>query len=413
MKLRLTLPKELKLAIPNNINLTEICAWLCVVFSGFYLYGTPIISPVYISFFTVLAVVIFGLFTGDKCSFNKVYISALMPIVYIGITQPLLFHLEVLGQCIAFAYFILTVYLLNNFDNRKIVKISEHFLCFSTILFAIDTYLRVHSALHGANLISSFYAFKGGSIMWNDTNGLGLQVVVMFFLALYLDIIQPKKSYKVYQLILFIVTILSFSRMSIVAIVVFWIIFKQARKLFSLKNIILMLSFGLAFLLLQNCFTSLNLFEGRSLDSKFYVISKTIDYIKNADLSSILFGVGLANTKSVLGYWPGHNYFSMYFVGSGLIGFLVVSSLLFYISIKTRFKALIIILPILFNGFSVYIMYNAFFFSSLAIIYLIERNLSQKNENLYLEPVLLKPSCCHAELVSASVQLLDSETSSG
>lgn len=369
----------LKFNTVNKINLSYLFGWLTVVFSIFIIESVFVISPVHISALFVVFFLIFKFFYKQQIIIKDIFISVLLAIFYFAITQILFIKIELkflqyLNYLFKLFYFIITVVALSDFDKKTIIKITEHLIGFSIILFTAEVIIRLILASTTQIIDFSnplfFYALKAPSIMYQNTCMLGFQIVVMFFLTFYLNTLEKKPYYTICQILLFIFCLLTFSRASISTVVIFWIIFKYYNFLLKSKSFIFFVFILMILIISKDLYIDF-LFAGTSLDTKIAVIPAIINYLHISSLNEILIGNGFFNVVSTLGE-TGDTFISRFFIGSGLIGTLVLLSLYLHFLVKTRLKAGYLLLPVMFHGLFLF-SDSTVFYCSLAIIYLLEK----------------------------------------
>lgn len=374
----------IKIRSMNKLNLTYIIGWLTVVFSVFVLESAFKISPVHASGILAVLFLTYKFFYKKQIVINDVFLIAFASIFYFAATQILFVSSDKILQYFNFLfkllYFVITVVVLEDLNKKDIIKITENFIGFSIILFIVEAIIRFKlSASVGINFSNPafFYALKENCIMYPNTCMLGFQIVTLFFLTFYLNTIRKKNYYLICQILLFILSILTFSRASIATIVIFWTIFKYHKAIYNPKKLLGLLFIALILFLTKDLYMGFML-VGRSLDTKISVFQGISRYLQSASLNNILIGSGLFNVVDVLNE-TGDPFLSKFFIGSGLLGTFFILGLYLYLIIKTRLKAGYLLLPLLFHGFFLFSP-STVLYCSLAIIYLLERKSREINE---------------------------------
>ncbi|WP_160317709.1 hypothetical protein [Pseudobacteroides cellulosolvens] len=257
------------------------------------------------------------------------------------------------------------------------IIISRFFIC-SILLLMVEAFWRIthpvfnysEKAMNNEDL--KFYAYKFNSIMYQDSNFVGIFIVTMFFFLLYIDHKTGKRSFKTLFLLL-VLCFLTASRASIVALLVFWVIFRFNLIIRSMRKgqriymyLVSINILALAALLVFTLFA-----KDGSFVSKFYIIEKTFDFYKNASVTNILFGVGFGNTVQYFGIGA-HNFIIAFLIESGVVGLLFLSIFWIQILRKSSFEALVVMVPFLINGMSLaghavsylYVMYGLIYIIS-------------------------------------------------
>lgn len=219
-----------------------------------------------------------------------------------------------------------------------------------------------------------FYPYKFGTLMFADSNTTGLAAMIVLFL-----IIGARSSAKIPIFrwdtwVLIAIIALSISRSAIVA--TFIGLCYHALKNSHPKH---RLAFGLllvmAVAMVAPIAISLLFASQGSLLSKFHILQTTIDYILNARIGSILFGIGLGESIDLFGIHT-HLIYLTYLIEGGAIALFVF---LIFFGIYIKNNGLIIALPILLASAS-YFMYlgSPFLFVPMAIF----ANVTSINKNI-------------------------------
>lgn len=189
-----------------------------------------------------------------------------------------------------------------------------------------------------------FYRFKDNSLMFEDSNFVGAALVVAYgairYLGTELNIRQKKLG-----LLIFISTVLTFSRASIIALVAveFFCLFWRFNKIFKIMIIVLFIA------ILMYSFNFL--IEDGSFRSKFYIIDLFMNAYPKLSLENKLFGVGLGNSFEFLGIGA-HSVIVVYGFELGLLGTLIQLLIVIFMLIASRGTALFVLFPYYINGFS-------------------------------------------------------------
>ncbi|MBP2654430.1 MAG: hypothetical protein H6Q73_1999 [Firmicutes bacterium] len=275
-------------------------------------------------------------------------------------------------------YYYLIINFGNYFSAAKIVHCTKHYLNFSIAMLCIETIYRIINPdeaavaylAPGADFCNGlFYAYKTNSIMFLDSNFTGLFSVVLFCTCEYLVLLRLGK-FRLKRLALIILTFCTFSRAAIAALVVSKLLLvaiklRKDKIVLQWKRLVVILTIlavGGMYL-----FTSIN--DG-SLTSKFYILQEASNYFSNADLTTILFGVGQNRSEKVLGIYA-HNIFLVLAIEIGIIGLLLF--LIFWVQLIFPHKlTLIVFIPFVFAGMSAFTYAMTYLYSAVAIIQLLE-----------------------------------------
>jgi hypothetical protein len=281
-------------------------------------------------------------------------ILPLIYIVYLAITQYITGGQlnTTINVIMSVSYFIFSLMLLINLAYDKILNISKSLIMVSLPLLIYEAYYRItHPIFFTANGFDYredenlfFYPYKFNSIMFADSNFVGVMLVVLFFFAYYLEKYH-NQNFKLEKSIIFLLIIATISRAAIIATVLFYFIFmfwdykyKIIKYIFTSLSVI-----GFFFMLIY-------LANDESFQTKFKIIDLTIQFIETSSIQQLLLGVGYGNTKDIFGIGA-HNFIVTHIVESGLIGFVMLLSIWLSIYFQTK-KNLIIMLPFLLTGMS-------------------------------------------------------------
>lgn len=194
--------------------------------------------------------------------------------------------------------------------------------------------------------------------MYQDSNFVGNFAAVLFFYVVYLAQ-NYELNLKKQKIVLAILTVLTISRGVIITLVLFTFLFDVKNKRNFKVILPFILSIGIAVVWIIFA-------DDGSFISKFRIVEYTITYLKNADLSTIMFGCGLGNAVNSIGIGA-HMYFISCIIETGLLGLLLF--FLFLLNcIKKCKKQYYIIFPFVFLGFSLMPHFIPYFMCELALI---------------------------------------------
>lgn len=310
---------------------------------------------------------------------SKLWIIYMIYIIYLIITQ---FFLEanntaLINVLFSLIYFVTVLNIASYSTNKILVKYSKYFVWFTIILLTIEAYWRL---THPIFLLEGavkdyrdmdgmlFYAYKYSSIMFMDSNFVGTYGLIAFFYYYYL---RKKKYVKsiIPLILLFILIVGTLSRSAIITTFI---------TLFLLYFLLVKIRFY--HILIMMIFVSLIVFfliptieNDGSFSTKFEILASTWEYMKHCSILDFLLGVGFANSYKYMEI-GGHNLFVIQFVESGLIG-----TILFLIANLTLIKptqkySLYLTIPLFISGFSLVGYAIPYYYSCLALIYVIQRN---------------------------------------
>ena len=219
-----------------------------------------------------------------------------------------------------------------------------------------------------AELGIGFQIYKLNTIMYMDSNFVGLQSIAILSFFCWLSAIGVKLS-KVAFILLFVGTFLTFSR----AAIILSLVLMATTYLYKAKipSLILNIVIGLFFLA-----TVLIVFDKFSTDvsftSKFHIIDATISYVENYSISTVILGAGIGNAKDYLGIGA-HNLLITFFVETGLVGLILFISIIIYWCSVLGKSWLILIFPFLVTSMSLGTTAIPYLFTIATIAVLLKR----------------------------------------
>ncbi len=365
-----------------NITLNYLVLFFIIPFSGLYI-TKLYISPIYIfvsigSFFSLIFI-----FLNYRIKIPNSYEFFIGLILFVYFTLQILYLNPNLSTYINFNFslflFLLTYVVLYRTKTISIISVSEKLVYFSIPLLIYEAYYRITNPIFFVDFAAKgredlfFYYFKVNSIMYQDSNFVGLFILSLIFFLLYIKEITKKKYYILIS-ILVVLIFVTLSRSSIISFLL-GILFFRLRHIIYRYRIISFIAFSLIISMLFLVFLNYRYIDD-SFSTKFYILERTLEYINKTDITGILFGVGFGNAYSVLDIGA-HNFFVCYLVESGLIGLVMVLILWTQILLKTRFKAGVVIFPFLLNGMSLTTGAIPYLYCMFSVILILE---SRKNE---------------------------------
>lgn len=211
------------------MGLRYVTALIFAVTSGYYITKLPL-SPIYL--FALLSFYLYGIYLLIKKQIflKQILIIPLAYILYLGVSQ--YYNSSNLSTTInvimSLSYFIIGYMLIYGLSYLQVQKISVLLIRFSIPLLVFEAYYRItHPKFEMANGLDYrdkedllFYAYKFNSIMYQDSNFVGIFLVALFFFALYLYKEHLLKL-RLEMFILFPLIILTLSRAAIVSTIFF------------------------------------------------------------------------------------------------------------------------------------------------------------------------------------------------
>jgi hypothetical protein len=210
-----------------------------------------------------------------------------------------------------------------------------------------------------------FYAYKFNGIMYLDSNFVGLQSAVMFGLVCYLAWFFSER-FLVEKILLALLSILTLSRASILAVLVVLIYSLRTSKKIMYLVITLIVIFlaiwGISYLSHDQSFAS----KGELWERLFHYL-----YIK-ATFLQLLFGQGFNRSVDAIDMGA-HNLVILLIIEKGFIGFLLMLILWWMIGKASSWAALYIFIPFFINGMSLTSHSVPYFYASAGVIILLSK----------------------------------------
>lgn len=324
--------------------------YFCGVGTVIYIYGL-LVQPIYLLGPTsIFLAFIYSI--GDRIKYDERVISSLtiislLTVVLVTIQIVIKANIGVLWNFALCLFIYLSITLISaKLNYKQCVNIIIRITWIIAIYALIDGVWRLlhpnPEQIFEGNPF--FYRFKDNSLMFEDSNFVGATLVVAYgairYLATELNIRQKKLG-----LLIFISTVLTFSRASIIALVAveFFCLFWRFNKILK----ILIIIFFITILMYSFNF----LFEDGSFRTKFYIIDLFLNAYPKLSLENKLFGVGLGNSFEFLGIGA-HSVIVVYGFELGLVGTLIQLLIVIFMVIASRGRALFVLFPYYINGFS-------------------------------------------------------------
>lgn len=359
----------------KNEKLSNVLLWILIVFSGFYINLIPV-RPVYIT----MIIGILGYFFIEMKSIKDIKLDSLSIFTLIWVVYMSISFIFIRGDIgttfnsiiSVFMYFIGIQYLSRK-NEKFILKTSKDFINISIILLITECIIRMMNPRLDK---TSIYRYKFNSIMYEDSNYVGIFIICLFFYTIYLSRYK-KEDYTKQRIILFVLCCLTMSRAAILSTLVTLIgikildIFNKITEKYTKKQKTQMICIiSIIFIVIGILGISILLKDG-SFRSKFYIIEHAIKHLKDSSLTQFLFGVGFGKTYDYIGIGA-HNILVAYILESGLIGLILFMIFNIMIAIQTKGKALIVMIPFLTAGMSLAGFTLPFLYIIYSMIYTLE-----------------------------------------
>ena len=386
-----------------TINYVKVPTFLLVVFSGFYLTRLVPISPIYFTFVLSFLIFLSGHLYCGKRQFHLLSIPILINFIYLIVTQPFN-HPEILtllNVLFSLAYLIAILNTAPYIPKADLIRYSKIFIVFTILLLTIEATWRLSHPVDLAQMVHNtgsikdseqlflpsdndsnglilkgnneteknlFYTFKISSIMFQDSNFVGTYGLTTFFFYLFLLRERFVKS-PIPLYILGFLILLTLSRSAIITIPLTYLLIAITKKN---SSIIYMVLFSIL-LLFGTVFIYQGVVNDESFLSKIRILMLSSNHLNHLSFIDLMNGVGFGNTVHYLGI-AAHNIFLTYLIESGIVG-LVLFLFINLMFIKgTNRKSLYLTIPLFVSGMSLSGHVLTFYYTCLAILYLLSRD---------------------------------------
>jgi len=258
------------------------------------------------------------------------------------------------------------------------VDIKSSFLAFrfgviiTFISFFIEAYFRFNNpyfggatqdiGFSGADLKDNFYIYKINSLMYLNSNGVGMHAVFLFSFVLYLKSIlrvnrgEPlyfhKYELNYYAILIFLFSILSLSRGAVMICIILYLVYIFNFLKVKLKIYTALLMVPIFILLLFNLFSQYSV-DGSFL-TKLEIANNLFLYLNQVEFFELIFGNVYGDPYKIYNGFKGFvghtHYFELVFFG-GLLGTILFILFFFLISLKNKFIFLYFTFAFIILGF--------------------------------------------------------------
>ncbi len=333
------------------LNKVNFFGMIWLYFSGVYLTKVTSFSPVYLGFILVFLYTFLAMPQKNKVTisyFELLCVILSLMSLFLALNSP--FNMVVNVFITLFSIVIVS----QHFRYRSINFSSlVYFFLFYLFFFSIEAGYRISNPIYDnvirlSELGVGYIIYKINSIMYIDSNFVGLQILSYFCSLLFIlryesKSIKKSRIIKLLLMLYFILILLTFSRAAIVgalfSIIVFYSQISKRIRLVSFLIIPLFSFWG--YLEISEAFAN-----DVSFNSKFHLFDSFFIYLYHADIYQILLGVGLGNAIDVIGMGA-HNLMLTLIIETGLIGFTCFMSVLIFLCFKLRMDSIYIVLPFL------------------------------------------------------------------
>lgn len=280
--------------------------------------------------------------------------------------------------------FFVTVYICRRLSAKETYSVALQWISILLLFFTIEALLRLifpeneylnNYKLSESDSVDLIYRYKFASFMFEDSNYVGLQLLIIFCTLLGLrGIYNDKRIFLFLELWCSILICLSYSRASIISLGFVSVIYFLRNSSAAIRFTITVASVFIGFIIYDL------IKDDPSFNSKFEIIYETESYFLNTPFFNLLFGSGIGRSIDAIGIGA-HNIFVLYTVEAGII-YLALFILLFYSCVKVE-NLRYIILGFVLNGFSLITYAVPYLYASLGLLVAINLKfkLEIKNSN--------------------------------
>lgn len=268
--------------------------------------------------------------------------------------------------------FIMALIVMSSVDLKYNLILVRYSVLLTFLVFAFEAYFRFtnpyfggvahSSSIDNVDLSDNFYIYKVNSLMYLNSNGVGMHAVFLFSLILYvkthLEFIRKsfffyKSELNFYLFFSLVFCALSLSRGAVLICIVILMLYffeklKSFYKYISILPLIPVFSLFIFFIYEKTT-------QDESFNTKFQILNNLIFYLKSTDIFHLLFGNIYGDPyKLFYGFvgFVGHtHYFELIFFG-GLLGLLFFTLFFLTLCNHDRYLFLFFIVPFVLLGFS-------------------------------------------------------------
>ncbi len=347
--------------------------WLIIPFASFAIHNIFLIPPTLVFFgLGSLLVLLFSRYVSN----TAILFLPLMTVTYFVVSQTLMGapFVRYMGVIFAIGYFIIVLGFGGQLSIDQRFSLIDKFIKYSVVLLIVECAWRLthpdlsYQGFEQSGDIRWIYQYKLGGLMYVDSNVVAFHLMTLFFFVLYLQH-EHNVKYAKAKWILIILIALTFSRAVWIASifgVIYVSYFRGRTLLFYFINFVgavVLLGFVYVFYLRERIVSDL------SFKSKLYIIDVVAEYLKSASAQELLFGIGFSNSLVRLDIYA-HNFFMVFLIESGAIGFALIITLFLQFIFITRGKALFILVPFFISTMSNTVTFMPYFYVIIALIVL-------------------------------------------
>lgn len=369
--------------VKYNINLFYITSLLLIVFSGFYLTRILPVSPVYLLFIIAIMILSVGVLIRKRINYEDIVFTPYYFIAYLCLTQVFLAPdvSTFINVFFSLLYLVFMPIALPDLSRVQLVRISIYFIKFSVVLMGVEAAYRITHPIffvpgspvdHANSEDLIFYAYKMNSIMFLDSNFVGLYGLTVFFLAHYINKFHQKINI-IWLLLLVGLIAATISRAAIISLIMTLVLVWIVGYKLPVKRVFILVVLGLILMI-----AAIGQFANdASLQSKFMIIELTQQYLERASISNLLFGIGLGNTKLYLDIGA-HNFFVAYLMETGILGLILQVSIIIELFVMSKTRAWPIILSFIVAGLSLAGHAVTSLYAAIILVIILERKVRKE-----------------------------------
>jgi hypothetical protein len=210
-----------------------------------------------------------------------------------------------------------------------------------------------------------FYRYKQ-SILFGDSNSVGMALLCLIGMMLAFR----EQFCRRHLLLAFVLMMATFSRASIIAAVLQFLIYKFWRWRRWILGAIVLSSPFIVFRLLSWYIDTGNQAGGdvdKSFVSKLFILQSMIEIYSGADITQRLFGIGSGNMQFLAGI-AAHNILVSFAIELGLVGSAAFLIYMWLLARRSPRAAFLLLLPMFVNGFSLFLTTIPYFYLTLGVL---------------------------------------------
>lgn len=346
----------------------KTAAFLLIVFSGFFLNVTPT-SPIYVTF--IVAALIIGYIIGKRKHIKVNKYSKILTVFFAYIIVVYFVFMQkvtntTFNVIFSLVYGIFTTLAIQEIKSSDIVEYCIYSFRFAVVLLYAEAIWRWTHPVWEKVLAENdilYYQYKRSSIMYADSNFVGVYALILYFFVLYIEQIADI-DLKKYKILFTIATLLTLSKAA--CLILFFSYFYSLKKIsIGTKIVVSVAVLGLAISPIMQ-----QLLKDGSLLGKLTIVTNAVEYMKGVSRLEYLFGIGFGYLAD-LKFTSGHNLIVTFVIESGVIGLMMLFCTWFAILKVTRYRGGIVLIPFFLVAMSLAPHAIPYVYAMLAVIYIL------------------------------------------